>query len=74
MHTPHVFKILEKYKRGIYTIDQAHNEIVNYLIDQYKETYRKAREKGFNEGLQLYKDTSPKKRTKTKKTNDDSIL
>ena len=68
MHTPTVFKILEKYKKGIYTIDEAHNEIVNYLIDQYTEAYKKAREKGFNEGLQLYKDTKPKRKSKKDET------
>ena len=39
---------------------QAHNEIANYLLDQYKEVFEKAQEEGYNKGMEMFLNTKTK--------------
>ena len=60
MNTTKLYTILDKFKRGHYNTKEAHNEIANYLLDQYKEVLDKANEQGYNDGIERYLNSKKK--------------
>jgi hypothetical protein len=60
MNTTKLYTILERFKKGHTNTKETHNEIANYLLDQYKEVLDKANEQGYNDGIQRFLNTEKK--------------